>query len=160
MSLYNMLFGCNPHAAALLAILDLTPDDCGRFRDCYPSEDGAKIHIYTRNGGGNRESYMPDFSDHPQFEGDRDDDFDCTYATITFRTPAEAVALVKDLADRTNNTPPAERWKQLLSDMDTKKDSAAVARAMEVGKKIMGAIMDDKGGEVKTPDGSVTIKKL
>ena len=160
MILYNMLFGANPHAAVLLAILDLTADKCGRFRDCYPSENGTEILVYTRNGGGNRETYMPDFSKHPQYVSDEDDDFDCTYATIKFRTPAEAVDLVKDLADKTNNTQPAERWKQLLADMDAKKDSASVARAMEIGKKILGAILDDKGGDAKTPDGSVTIKKL
>lgn len=161
MSLYNMLFGMNAHAGIFLALLDLKPQDCGRFRDCYPSEDGTKILVYTRNGGGNRESYMPDFSAHPQFEGDQDDDFDCTYATITFRTPEAAIPLVRELADKTNNTPPAERWAKLLADLGANKQDASVERALEVGAKIMAAALGDgPGGTVATPDGSVTVEKF
>jgi hypothetical protein len=161
MSLYNMLFGRTPNAAIFLTLLDLKTEDCGRFRDCYPSDDGTRIYIYTRNGGGNRESYMPDFSKHPQFLEDNDDEFDSTYATLTFETPKEAVELVKELADKTNTTPPAERWAKLLKDMEDKKSNAAVARAMEVGAKIFEVITGDgPGGPVATPDGSVTVTKV
>lgn len=153
MSLYIALFGRNPHAAFYLAALNLTPEECGRFRDCYPSEDGTRIHIYTRNGGGNREDFMPDFSGHPQFEGDADADFDCTYATITFRTPPALVGVVRTLADRTNNTPPAERWRKLIDDMQSQKDTAVVGRALEVGKQIFGAINSGKDAVITTADG-------
>jgi hypothetical protein len=61
-SMYNMIFGQNPAAGALLAIVGLTKTDVGRFRDVYVvKEDGETlIAIYTRNGGGNRECACAD----------------------------------------------------------------------------------------------------
>jgi hypothetical protein len=87
MSLYNLLFGRNPLAPFYLAILDLTPDDVGRFRDCFlqkTDEGDVRIVVYTRNGGGNRDDYAQITSDlqaHPEYVTDFDDDFDCTYAS-------------------------------------------------------------------------------
>ena len=55
MGLYNMLHGRNPMADQLLACLDLTSSDVGRFRDVSVSE--GTIAVYTRNGGGNRDCW-------------------------------------------------------------------------------------------------------
>ena len=55
MSLYNMLFGVNPAAPILLAMLDTTQDKIPRFRDIYIKDEYIVIH--TRTGGGNREYY-------------------------------------------------------------------------------------------------------
>ena len=58
MNMYNLLFGQNPNSEILKAMLGLgTKYHIGRFRDIYLSEDGTKILVYTRNGGGNRECY-------------------------------------------------------------------------------------------------------
>lgn len=158
MSMYNMLFGTNPAAPVLLAMLGLTTDQCGRFRDCYLSDDGATICIYTRNGGGNRETYMPDFCAHPQFIGDEDDDFDCTYATIKFKTPPEFLEATKKLADQTDTTPGAEKFRRLITDMESGKDNANVSRALEVGRSIFAAIEKNQSTTVSTPEGAVKIE--
>jgi hypothetical protein len=52
MSMYNMIFGQNRLSDVILATVDLTKEDVGRFRDCFVTE--GKIAVYTRNGGGNR----------------------------------------------------------------------------------------------------------
>lgn len=62
----------------------------GRYRDIFLNEDGTQIVLYTRNGGGNRESYSYIFqvlSGHPNYIKDWDDDFDSTYAYISFSVP-------------------------------------------------------------------------
>jgi hypothetical protein len=61
--LYNMLFGSNPAWPAILATLGLTPNDVGRYRDCYVEkrDDGAyHVVVHTRNGGGNRSCWHAD----------------------------------------------------------------------------------------------------
>lgn len=113
MGLYNMLFGVNKLSPLILATLGLKPSDMGRFRDCY-IEDG-KIAVYTRNGGGNRESYMPDFSANPHYLYDQDDDFDCTYATIYFKFPDEFAADLKAIESNTENHKPSDKWEALFA---------------------------------------------
>ena len=96
MSIYNMLFGTNPNADCILATLNLTREDVGRFRDCFVRD--GKIEIYTRNGGGNREAFqciIDDLATHPNYLFDEDDEYDRTYATIYFSFPeAHADALL------------------------------------------------------------------
>lgn len=160
MSLYNMLFGMNPAADVLLAMLGKTRDDFGRFRDCYPNDDGTQIIVHTRCGGGNRDDYEGVFDEmqaHPNYLSDADDDFDCTYADIVFSVPEPFAESVKAIADQTDTRPPAEKWEKLLTDMRENKDNPAVSRALEVGGRIFGAITEGKSGPVSTPDGSVNV---
>jgi len=73
----------------------------GRFRDIYLNEDGTKIILYTRNGGGNREEYWYIFKGlktHPNYLEDYDDDYDSTYAYIEFLVPEKYRELAKALA--------------------------------------------------------------
>lgn len=152
-----MLFGRNLIAPVLLAAIDVDPASTGRFRDCYLNEDGSEVHVFTRNGGGNREDFMPDFSTHPLYIRDWDDDFDCTYATIAFKVPPEFAEMFRELADKTETRPPMERFQKLIDDIQAGKDNAVVSRALEVGTGIVDAL---KGGEskmVSTPDGAVNI---
>lgn len=114
MGLYNMIFGTNPLSDLLLATLGLTRNDVGRFRDTYIAN--GEIAVYTRNGGGNREDYMPDFSKHPCYLRDEDDDYDCTYATIYFSYPAEYAADLKKLEAGEPFDPDA-RWMALLDSL-------------------------------------------
>jgi len=107
MSMYNLVFGENDMADMILATLGLTKHDVGRFRDCFVSD--GKIAVYTRNGGGNRQYHMPDFSNHPQYAFDCDDDFDDTYATIYFNFPDESAELLKKL-DSGERFDPDQRW--------------------------------------------------
>lgn len=112
MGLYNMLFGQNPASSAILATLGLTPQECGRFRDCFIAN--GEIAVYTRNGGGNREAYMPDFSGHPNYLRDEDDDFDCTYATIYFSFPEKFAEELKQL-DSGKKFDPSKMWMDAIN---------------------------------------------
>lgn len=118
MSLYNAIMGENPLATVLLATLGLRRGDVPRYRDVVLSDDGKRIGVYTRMGGGNRDWHkdternkeegpgcgcagcMANFglAKHPRYLSDEDDDFDCTYATYWFSTPDEVAEDVAVLA--------------------------------------------------------------
>lgn len=120
MNLYNMLFGSNPAGPLVLATLDLTPDEVGRYRDCYVGRDDAgeyRIVVHTRNGGGNREDYqdvLDALAEHPLYQYDEDADFDCTYADIYFSLPGDYADDLRALADRQEFVAPSEKWQALF----------------------------------------------
>jgi hypothetical protein len=121
MGLYNMIFGVNQASPAILATLGLSIQDFGRFRDCFISD--GQIAVYTRCGGGNRESYGEVFDRmqaHPCFAKDEDDDFDCTYCTFYFRFPDEFADELKrfDSGEKFN---PSERWRKAIDALNADK---------------------------------------
>ena len=157
MSLYNALFGVNKIAPLLLKMLDIDQPNnkypSGRFRDIYFSEDGKRIVLYTRNGGGNREQYqetIDKLATHPNYIKDYDDDFDCTFAYIEFSIPKEFESECADLAKSEPPRNPSKAWDQLLKDMESGKTTEATQRAEQVGRKIFGAI--EKGEQIITVD--------
>lgn len=86
MSLYNLLFGKNPHTSVILALLDLKENDVERFRNCSMSKNG--ISIYTRTGGNNRGDYPNELlTNNKCYLRDEDDNIDNTYATFYFKFP-------------------------------------------------------------------------
>ena len=167
MSLYNAIFGRNPMAPILKAMLNLDTEggyDTGRFRDIYiqkPEKEGdqAKIVLYTRNGGGNREEYQHVFdalAEHPNYLRDYDDDFDCTYASIEFSVPEKFKAFVQDAinAGAAPDQKPMERFQSMLTKLQSgETEDPDVKRALEVGKGIMGKVeaklKEDGGGIVE-----------
>jgi hypothetical protein len=137
MGLYNLVHGTNPASDWLLGLLNLTRTDVGRFRDAWVSkaDDGRlEIAVYTRNGGGNRADYMPDFSAHPLYLRDEDDDFDCTYATIYFSAPVEALSLLAGLEE---NRDPSAEWAKALDALreGKREDPALQERARQGGEE-------------------------
>lgn len=120
MSMYNMLFGVNRIAPFLLSLLDLDEGSVGRFRDAFLNKDGTEIYVYTRNGGGNREHYMPDFSGHPQYVSDEDDDFDSTYATIVFKVPEKYLTVTRAIAPGVDPAKIHEKFSQAIDEMKTR----------------------------------------
>jgi len=126
MSLYNMLFGVNPLAGILLAMLAIDYKTVPRFRDCflYEHDDGKRtIAIHTRTGGGNREDYWEEneaMAQHPLYMYDEDDDFDCTYATFYYRLPEAYLEDLGQIFDAVETFSPSERWKALLMALETK----------------------------------------
>jgi len=100
MSLYNLLFGMNAQTDLLLAVIGLKQCDIERFRNVGTADEGRKIEVYTRTGGGNRSDY-PNLTMRklPEWQGSEDDDFDNTYCTDTFAVPEQFVADVAALAD-------------------------------------------------------------
>lgn len=110
MSMYEMVFANGEKGLPLLGALGFkSVSDVGRYRSSWveKGEGGeARIAVYTRNGGGNRDHWddekeagescdctgctiMFHLPKHPLYLFDRDDEFDCTYATVYFRVPEE-----------------------------------------------------------------------
>src|SRR5437870_4533590 len=97
MSLYNLIRGpINIACKILIPMIGLSDDDFPRFRDvspCDPNEDeGARLVVLTRTGGGNREEYADEndrLTQNPYYVYDKDSAFDCTYAEFYFRIPDE-----------------------------------------------------------------------
>lgn len=89
MSLYNVLYGFNPACFYLLPMLGRKQDDYPRFRDCFLSDDGQRIVIYTRVGGPNRgcEYGEEKLYKDPNYVKSYDDDFDNTYGYYEFNVP-------------------------------------------------------------------------
>lgn len=99
----------------------------GRFRDIYLNEDGTKIILYTRNGGGNREEYWYIFEvlkTHPNYLRDYDDDYDETYAYIEFSVP--------------------EKYRELTEALATGKAPKTISeKFFEIEKEIKGMTLDE-----------------
>lgn len=87
MSLYNMINGYNPACVLLMPMLGRREHEYPRFRDCF-LVDGM-IAIYTRVGGGNRNSGFGEekLYDDPNFVKTYDDEFDSTYGYYLFKVP-------------------------------------------------------------------------
>lgn len=114
MSMFNVVFGDQSNRMALAGLVGFKEEPL-RFRSAWVETDGdmLRIAIYTRMGGGNRAEDQSepgdDFHDWylwwesvpkmPLYLFDKDDDFDCTYATLYFRapTPAEMVDMAKEV---------------------------------------------------------------
>ncbi|HXU26266.1 MAG TPA: hypothetical protein VN698_03475, partial [Bacteroidia bacterium] len=75
------------------------------------------LQVYTRCGGGNRESCQHVFDEiakHPLYSHNADDDYDTTYCTFFFNIPDEYKEICKDILDMPSTS---ERWKQALEAM-------------------------------------------
>lgn len=89
MSLYNMICGFSPACFWLMPMLGRKQEEWPRFRDCFMGENKDTIVIYTRVGGGNRESGYgeEELYKDPNFIKTWDDDFDSTYGYYEFKVP-------------------------------------------------------------------------
>lgn len=89
MSLYNMIMGFNPACVFLLPMLGRKQNEYPRFRDCFLSDDGNHIEIYTRVGGNNRGCNYgeEELYKDPNFVETYDDDYDSTYGYYVFNPP-------------------------------------------------------------------------
>jgi hypothetical protein len=133
--LYNTVFGMNAYSDVILATLGLKKEQCGRFRDCWVEkiDNDYRIVVHTRNGGGNREHFIEGepgndcscpgciitfkLPKHPLYLGDKDDEFDKTYADVYFKLPNEyrneLIAIASDEPVKTS-----DKWKLLFNSMD------------------------------------------
>jgi hypothetical protein len=146
-----MLFGQNPLADVLLAIIELDKATIPRYRNCYLNEKGTCIIVHTRTGGGNREAYEDEnerLAAHPLYLDDSDDSFDCTYADFRFRIPDKFADDLKRLtADGKAGTPPRKQWADLFDKLksgDT--ESPQTQRALDVGKQILEGLTEATPG--------------
>lgn len=147
MSLYNMIHGVNPLAGPLLTMLDMKPEQCGRFRDCFLTDERPDIAplviaVYTRNGGGNREEYedvTEELRAHPGFVADYDDDFDCTYATYLFKVPERYVQMLEKLVKADPAAVPAsphERFEAFMTKLKSGEQDEQTRRVIDATKPI------------------------
>lgn len=148
MSLYNMINGTHALAGTLMQLLKIRHDAVGRFRDCFLQRgpDGAlEIHVYTRNGGGNRQDFVAEteaLRKHPLFLRDFDDEMDSTYATYVFSVPAAALETLTKAAEMPGMVPPspAERMKAFMQKLETSPNDPDVQRVLEAMKPTVEAI--------------------
>lgn len=118
MSMYQIMFGRNRDAILILALLALTIEGTGRFRDAFVAD--GEIAIYTRNGGGNRddqEQAIEQMRSHPNYLRDEDDSFDSTYATFYFSFPEQYAHVLKEMESGKFN--PDERWQAKLQEIES-----------------------------------------
>lgn len=167
MSLYNLIAGYNPLSGSLMAMLGFSTRDAGRFRDCYlqRSEDGQlEIHVYTRNGGGNRPDYVDaslKLMGHPAFLREYDDSYDTTYRSYVFTIPngpefpgiapgARAGVIRQMLEDLVKvdpeliPPPPKERMDRFMAKMETNPNDPDVQRVKAAFAPIAAAIVGDE----------------
>lgn len=118
MSLYNLLFGVNTLAPALLKIVNVNMGDVPRFRNCFI--DSEYVVVHTRAGGDNREYFKDDIAvlqAHENYSHDEDDDFDCTYANFYFEVPNEYKEDFKALVNKDETYKPSEQWAKLFEEL-------------------------------------------
>ena len=102
-----MVKGFNPLAPFCLYMLHLHPNEIPRFRDAWLTDDGKRIIVLTRTGGGNRRDYVAENAVLTEVAGyltDVDDGCDTTYAKWVYLVPdifvehtVPAAALMKEL---------------------------------------------------------------
>lgn len=156
-NMYNIIFGENELSALLLSLLYLYQPHMkvGRYRDCYLQRGGTaalEIHVYTRNGGGNR----PDYEDvtarlreHPLYWRDFDDSFDTTYCSYVFKLAPTWVELLQGLVSEDPKRIPrshrerAEAFVALSAREPNHPDVLRVAEAMRPALEQIAASMKE-----------------
>jgi hypothetical protein len=148
MSLYNMLHGVSGNARIVLAALRLDPSSCGRFRDAWIEPGGAVLSVFTRNGGGNRDDYQDvtsALSSRADYINDFDDDFDCTYATYEFKTPAHLAELFGLIAPKDKPPSLLEKTNAAIEAIKTKTPSGVPPdRVQEIVQAIEAAVSAER----------------
>ena len=99
---YNLVMGTSPLAGTCLALLGIDPKTAPRLRDAWVSDDGEKIIVLTRTGGGYRPSYEEEHTKLTQVTGfiaDHDDIRDGTFAHFVYEAPEAHKADLKIAAE-------------------------------------------------------------
>ena len=148
MSLYNALFGENEEAPVLLGMLGVNKEYFNRYRDVELIENGTKIRVFTRLGGGNRPDYNETWNkirSHQLYIKDYDDDFDCTYAYIEYNIPEQ----FKETASKMFKGEPvsfSDKFNKELEEMN-KPGTKAYETAEMIAGKICKTIEDVENGK-------------
>lgn len=172
MSMYNIVHGVNEFAGVWLEVLDLKTADAGRFRDCYlqPVADigewqkaggGFEIHLFTRNGGGNRadhEEVTRRLRAHSLYLRDFDEAFDSTYATYVFRLSDFAKYVASKLVEAhpleaVVPDPPGKRFSDFMKLMKTNPQDPHVQRVTEAMRPTLEALVEGGPSVVAVIDG-------
>ena len=98
---YKNLHKSNPAVSVLLPALGASESAFECFRDIFTSRNGLKIYVLTQTGGSERANHSSNWQairSMSQYESDRDDAFQPTYAWINFRPLEQAVSIVRSFA--------------------------------------------------------------
>lgn len=144
MSLYNQILGTHPFIKQLLLILGLDFKEYGRLRDVYLKKENEKlvIVVFTRNGGGNRNSFEEVFANlrqHSNYLCDYDDKFDSTYAYIEFSIPEKFLAIAKEIYQITPEERGIKLFMYIMDNINTTNPFAI--KTVEVSKEIADKII-------------------
>jgi hypothetical protein len=154
MSMFNMIFGDHSGQIALVMENGIDPRSVGRFRDAWleKDEEGTPIlAVYTRNGGGNRESYAEQIAAmqaHPLYVEDADDEFDSTYATFRFRLSDGFVAKANEAVPTWRQAllprqSMDEKWQEALRELEVNGPTPAL---LAVADQLKAALEDPNSG--------------
>ncbi len=170
MSLYNQLFEIDILAPVLLQVLRMDVCNIPRFRDCYLNEDGTRVVVLTRTGGGNRAEYESEnkaLAQCPGYVSDEDVGSDNTYAYFYFEPPREFREKFKKMAPEHGRRPAIERFFDLVKKLNDPeyKDDPEVVRALEVGRRIVdqmqgATILHEATADMENPPDNVTIIEM
>lgn len=141
MSLYNLLFEENEDADILLGMIGLNKSYFNRYRDVELIDNGTKIRVFTRLGGGNRKSYEDTWKKIRTYElylGDYDNDYDETYAHIEYDIPEKYKSTAKAMF-KGEPISFKEKFEKELQNMD-KEGTEAHKRAEVIAKKFLDAL--------------------
>lgn len=147
MSLYNQILGVHPFAKQLLSILGLNVSEYGRLRDVYLKKKDEKlvIIVFTRNGGGNRETFETEVFEKlrklPNYLCDYDDDFDSTYAYIEFSIPEKFIEVTEEIYQIAPEERGIKLFMQIMDNVNGNSSNPYVNRAVEVSKELVEKIL-------------------
>ena len=148
MSLYSQLFSENKDATAILGFAGLTREMFPRYRDVFLADKGDTVIVYTRVGGGNRETYQTDIDEiitHTQYIDNYDDEKDNTYAYFKFNVLPEYLHTAKTIFTEE----PLSVWDMFERHMKRAKDPNSPEHKidMEIADKLMKTLESpSKGG--------------
>lgn len=149
MSLYNLLFGENKDAVALLGMIKCNKEMFGRYRDAYLNPEGTIITVLTRVGGGNRKDYKEVFENirnNEYFIRDYDDVFDHSYCYFDFSVPENYKETCKMIAPKKEVLNVTDKFKKEIEEADDP-NSPAAKRMKDIGEQIIKQI-DDSNSDI------------
>lgn len=163
MSLYNLVCGNNPLFGLYARILETAGPmpEIPRFRDMYTREDNGKIQIvlYTRTGGGNRESYEDQnnaLTEHPLFVKDFDDDYDSTFAHWVYSVPEAYAERMQKLHRTFSRTPkgltPGQKFQKQLAALEGKEHESCES-PIDAEMDELGTILESLVAELPEQSG-------
>ena len=168
--LYNMIMNTNPAMSELMAIVSTGNDteggpsfdsieELGRVRDAWITEDGKTIGVLHRNYGEEWQELNDRVAKMPMFIANCATD-DYSYWWYEFSVHEKLLAVARQIAEMTDNENCFTRYQKLIDDLNDGKQNEATQYAVEAGKKIVGAILDEKDTVVEHGDGSVVVSSF
>ena len=153
--MYNLATGVNPLAPILLRVLNLEAHKVPRWRDTYLDPKGPYIVVYTRTGGGNRETYQEQNAALRAAEGfvdDWDDSLDSTYAHWAYHVPSSFQALIDEMIEIHPGITetPRQKMERTLRDLEAGKQTTDTERLEKGLRPVIEQLIGTLGADDDT----------